>query len=100
MIIRDTSWARPQRQLRRNLSTAAVLAVSLHAAFGAANWVYHERTGNGVAGGAPGCSGTVPYVEVLTPTPAQAYTLHFKIEYHSSTDFARVYYTTNGSAPA
>src|SRR5688500_17705765 len=79
----------------------AVIAVALSpAAFGVANYVYHERTGNDVTGGSPDCGGPLTYVHNLNPTAADLYPMRFKVEYQFFTDQLRVYYTTDGSAPS
>ena len=62
-------------------------------AWATANYVYHERTGNN-----PGC-GADPYVNRLTPLATESVTVAFKVEFQFYTDSARVYYTTDGSAP-
>src|SRR6266478_5822863 len=90
----NTSSTCSKRAFLPVISTIATLGLSTQLAFGTANYVYHERTGNN-----PGC-GTVAYVPVLNPTAAQAYVLRFKIEFQNYTDNAVVYYTTDGSAPS
>ncbi|HKQ37498.1 MAG TPA: hypothetical protein VJ063_05430, partial [Verrucomicrobiae bacterium] len=65
----------------------AMIAVALAPhAFGTANYVYHERTGNDVTGGVGGCGGPQSYVTVLNPSSAQTYDFHFKVEYQFFTD--------------
>jgi hypothetical protein len=63
--------------------------------------VYHEQTSNDPTAGGSGstCPSGTRYVDVLSPLPTQSYTLHFQVALSGSTDHARVYYTTNGSAP-
>lgn len=74
---------------------AGLLVLSLLAApcaFGTANYVYHERSGNN-----PGCGGQ--YVTRLNPTVLETYPLRFKVEYQFYVTTGAVYYTTDGSAP-
>ncbi|HWS88513.1 MAG TPA: lamin tail domain-containing protein [Pyrinomonadaceae bacterium] len=84
----------------------------------AANFVHHEQTNNYVATPADdpgvGCSGGgtntacgryventdrsgSPGFQVYAP---ETYGLHFKVEFQSSTNQARVYYTTDGTNPS
>ena len=60
--------------------------------FGAANYVYHERTGAD-----PRCG--APYVTRLNPIPAETHSLPFKVEYPFSVNTGAVYYTADGSIP-
>src|SRR5437762_4947070 len=90
----NTSSTCSKRAFLPVISTIATLGLSTQLAFGTANYVYHERTGNN-----PGC-GTVAYAPILNPTSAQAYDVRFKVEYQFYTDSLRVYYTTDGSAPS
>ena len=77
------------------LTTVAAITFALpQNLFATANYVYHERTGNN-----PGC-GANPYVDVLNPSSSQAVNFCIKVEYQFFTDNVRVYYTTDGSAPA
>ncbi len=62
-------------------------------ALATADYVYHEHTAND-----PGIGGQ--YVNPLAPTAAQSVEVRFQVEFQFSTDQARVYYTTDGSAPA
>jgi hypothetical protein len=75
-----------------NLGLLAILLATTHA-FATANYVYHERTVNN-----PGCGGN--YVDVLSPNASQPVNLRWKVEYQNYTTQTRVYYTTDGSAPA
>src|SRR5258708_26478266 len=86
----------PGRPLRSTKAVGVLSAIlfSTQLAFGTANYVYHERTGNN-----PGC-GTVAYVPILYPNSLQDYNLRFKVEYQFSTDSLQVYYTTDGSTPS
>ena len=59
-----------------------------------ANYVYHQRDGTDVTGGAQA------YVPVLNPTSAQSYLLRWKVEFQFFTDTLKVYYTTDGSTPS
>jgi hypothetical protein len=104
---------------KRSLPLAALALVCLFSATASAtaNFVYHEQTSNFVAapvddpGG--GCSGAgtdtscgryventdrsgSPGFQIYAP---ETYSLHFKVEYQFFTNQARVYYTTDGSAP-
>jgi 1,4-alpha-glucan branching enzyme len=84
-----------------NCYSSMTSAVAMLTVKSAANYVYHERTANDVTGGAANnCGGAQPYVPVPNPTSAQSYLLRFKVEFQSATDQLRVYYTTDGSAPA
>jgi len=67
----------------------------------AANFIYHEQSTRSAIedAGSNDCVGAQPYVEVLSPASGQPYSLRFRVEYHSQTDQARVYYTTDGSTP-
>ena len=63
-----------------------------------ANYVYHERTGNDVTGGAANtCGGAQAYVPTLNPSSAQSYLVRWKVEYQNYTTQLRVYYTTDGT---
>ena len=71
-------------------------------ALAAANYIYHEQSTRSALedAGSNDCSGAQPYLDVLSPAHGQAYLLRFRVEYHSQTDRARVYYTTDGSVPS
>jgi len=62
--------------------------------FGTANSVYHEFTLN-TTGGSCGT-----YVSNTAPTGADAVNISFTIDYQFFTNQARIYYTTDGSAPS
>lgn len=96
------------------LSIAAFVLVCLSSATASAtaNFVYHEQTANFVA--TPTCpsAGTDTtcgrYVENTDRSGAggfqiyspETYSLHFKVEFQFFTNQARVYYTTDGTAPS
>ncbi len=80
---------------RRLPVLAAVLLLAASAVSAQANRVFHDRGNPSDIGG--GC-GT--YASPLVPTSLQTETIRFKIEYQGYTSQARVYYTTDGSAPS
>ncbi|RYE23266.1 MAG: hypothetical protein EOP51_11090, partial [Sphingobacteriales bacterium] len=76
---------------------ALFIAVFLFTAFCAVaepNYVYHEATTSTI-----GCGG-FQYRSVLTPNSSQPMTIGFKLEFASYWNQARIYYTTDGSAPS
>ena len=81
------------RITRAVLSFLSFLLLTAAPVFATANYVYHERTTAN-----PGSGGQ--YVTTLNPSSAQTHPLRFKVEYQFYTDNARVYYTTDGSAPS
>src|SRR5260221_4321776 len=88
-------------RLLRLIAVVAALLWWTRLAFATANFVYHERSGNDVTGGAPNnCGGAQAYVPILNPASAQAYLLRFTVQYQFDTDSLKVYYTTDGSTPS
>jgi autotransporter-associated beta strand protein len=91
------------RRSRRALTLGVLLAAVAYpsAVLATANYVYHERSGSDVTGGAPNtCAGAQAYVPTLNPSSAQTYLLRFKVEYQFFTDTLKVYYTIDGSNPS
>src|SRR5258707_12745365 len=84
------------------LLVALFLTSASTPALAAANYIYHEQSTRSALedAGSNDCSGAQPYLDVFSPAHGQAYLLRFRVEYHSQTDRARVYYTTDGSAPS
>jgi hypothetical protein len=82
--------------MARSLGAALSILLAAESALAAANFVYHEQTLNQI-GGASGTCGS--YLDRLIPNDTQSYPLRFRIDFTGSTDLARVYYTTDGSAP-
>jgi len=107
--VKERTWDNPVfgraswilRNLPRSIVAVLVLLSFPLQAPAEARYVYHERTTNNATDGTSStCTGAQPYVDQLTPGPAQAHDLRFKIEYRFSTDQARVYYTTDQSNPS
>src|SRR4051794_22185299 len=71
-------------------------------ALAVANFIYHEQSTRSALedAGSNDCAGAQPYLEILSPLSGQPCVLRFRVEYHSQTDQARVYYTTDGSVPS
>jgi len=65
-------------------------------AFAVANSVLHQQNLNQIGGPSGTCGN---YLDRIIPNDLQNYPLRFQIQYNGETDQARVYYTTDGSAP-
>ncbi len=80
----------------RGLAAVFVLSLASAAALGQANQIFHDR-GNPSPIGGSAC-GT--YASPMNPTTLDPEIVRFKIEFQGFTTQARVYYTTDGTAPS